>query len=246
MRSHLRSPDEMNWSNTTCAPLAKSPNCASQSVSAFGSRQRVAVLEAEHRLFREHRIDDFVARLRRREIVQAGYSGFRRLIVEHRVALREGAALEILAGQADRVAVEQEAPKASASAVAQSSPSPDLDHAWRRFSMKRLDRPVRVEILRHFGQLLADFLQRLHRNGGLAAALLICIVGGAQAGPCAIQPVGLVRLVVPGRPPIRSRDARASRPSSSRIQPSADQPFGDQLVAHRAAPSSCASGWYCT
>ena len=37
MRSHLRSPDEMNWSNTTCAPLAKSPNCASHSVSAFGS-----------------------------------------------------------------------------------------------------------------------------------------------------------------------------------------------------------------
>src|SRR2546429_349703 len=30
MRSHLRSPDEMNWSNSTCAPLAKSPNCASQ------------------------------------------------------------------------------------------------------------------------------------------------------------------------------------------------------------------------
>ena len=37
MRSHLRSPDEMNWSNTTCAPFAKSPNCASQQVSAFGS-----------------------------------------------------------------------------------------------------------------------------------------------------------------------------------------------------------------
>ena len=37
MRSHLRSPDEMNWSNTTCAPLAKSPNWASHIVSAFGS-----------------------------------------------------------------------------------------------------------------------------------------------------------------------------------------------------------------
>ena len=37
MRSHLRSPDEMNWSMTTCAPLAKSPNCASHKTSAFGS-----------------------------------------------------------------------------------------------------------------------------------------------------------------------------------------------------------------
>ena len=37
MRSHLRSPEEMNWSNTTWAPLAKSPNCASHKVSVFGS-----------------------------------------------------------------------------------------------------------------------------------------------------------------------------------------------------------------
>ncbi len=37
MRSHLRSPDAMNWSITTCAPLAKSPNCASHNTSALGS-----------------------------------------------------------------------------------------------------------------------------------------------------------------------------------------------------------------
>ena len=63
MRSHLRSPDEMNWSITTCAPLAKSPNCASHSISALGSDSDVAVLEAEHRLFREHRVDDLEAGL---------------------------------------------------------------------------------------------------------------------------------------------------------------------------------------
>ena len=37
MRSHLHSPELMNWSNMICAPLAKSPNCASQRVSALGS-----------------------------------------------------------------------------------------------------------------------------------------------------------------------------------------------------------------
>ena len=37
MRSHLRSPDEMNWSITTWAPLAKSPNWASHSTSVLGS-----------------------------------------------------------------------------------------------------------------------------------------------------------------------------------------------------------------
>ena len=58
MRSHLRSPEEMNWSKMTCAPLAKSPNCASHSTSAFGLGERIAIFEAEHGLFREHRIDD--------------------------------------------------------------------------------------------------------------------------------------------------------------------------------------------
>ena len=37
MRSHFASPDEMNWSIMIWAPLTKSPNCASQSTSAFGS-----------------------------------------------------------------------------------------------------------------------------------------------------------------------------------------------------------------
>ena len=63
MRSHLRSPDEMNWSNTTCAPLAKSPNCASHSVKRVRLGERIAVLEAEHGFLREHRVDDLVARL---------------------------------------------------------------------------------------------------------------------------------------------------------------------------------------
>ena len=37
MRSHLVSPEAMNWSMMTCAPLAKSPNCASHSTSVCGS-----------------------------------------------------------------------------------------------------------------------------------------------------------------------------------------------------------------
>ena len=137
MRSHLRSPDEMNWSNTTCAPLAKSPNCASQSVSAFGRGERIAIFETEHGLFRKHRIDDFVARLRRRKIGERDVALFGLLVVEHRVALREGAALPILAGEPDLVAVEQSAPKASASAIAQSMPSPVSIMSAPRFSMKR-------------------------------------------------------------------------------------------------------------
>ena len=33
---HLSSADAMNWSMMTCAPLAKSPNCASHRTSASG------------------------------------------------------------------------------------------------------------------------------------------------------------------------------------------------------------------
>ncbi len=56
-RPHLTSPTEMNWSITTWAPLTKSPNWASQMISVFGSALRVAVFEAQHRLFGQHRVD---------------------------------------------------------------------------------------------------------------------------------------------------------------------------------------------
>ena len=37
MRPHFTSPALMNWSITTCAPLTKSPNCASHTTSRVGS-----------------------------------------------------------------------------------------------------------------------------------------------------------------------------------------------------------------
>ncbi len=53
--AHFCSPEEMNWSITTCAPLAKSPNCASQIVrvrvvSAIG----ITVFKSQYRYFRQH------------------------------------------------------------------------------------------------------------------------------------------------------------------------------------------------
>ena len=61
MRSHLRSPDEMNWSITTWAPLEKSPNWASHKVrtsgcvreypySNFGELDEKTVLEVESKV----------------------------------------------------------------------------------------------------------------------------------------------------------------------------------------------------
>jgi hypothetical protein len=34
---HFDSPAAMNWSMTICAPLTKSPNCASQRTRAYGA-----------------------------------------------------------------------------------------------------------------------------------------------------------------------------------------------------------------
>ena len=113
--------------------------------------QRVAVLEAEHRLFREHRVDDLVAGLAFADVVERGVALLGLLVDQHRMALREGAALAVLAGQAHRVALDRAAmPKASASPVAQSMPSPGLDRLAAVVE-EALDGAVDVEAVGHRG-----------------------------------------------------------------------------------------------
>ena len=62
-------------------------------------------------------------------MVERGVPVARVLVVKHGMPLGEGAALAILAGQADRRAFVGQAPRASASAVAQSIPSPEVKEA---------------------------------------------------------------------------------------------------------------------
>ena len=65
-------------------------------------RGREAVLEAEHRLFRQHRIDDDEIALVLADVLQRDVRAFvpalALLVVQHRVPMREGAARGILAG----------------------------------------------------------------------------------------------------------------------------------------------------
>ena len=49
--------------------------------------ERVAVLEAEHGLLRQHRVDDLVARLLVGELVERRVAGLVLLVDQHRVAL---------------------------------------------------------------------------------------------------------------------------------------------------------------
>src|ERR1700731_2062848 len=191
MRSHLRSPDEMNWSNNTCAPLAKSPNWASQRVRP---RQRVAVLEAEYRLFREQRVDDFVMALIAAEMIERRIAALVFLVDQHRVALREGAALAVLSRQPDVVAFLQQRAERQRLAGRPIDPGAGLDRLAPVFQ-KPLHGAVNPETVRHFGDLSADIPEHRHLDAGDAATGVLFRIGRLESGPFAVEPVGLVGLV---------------------------------------------------
>jgi hypothetical protein len=60
----------MNWSNMICAPLAKVAELRLPQGQRVGFGQRIAVFEAQHRVFRQHRVDDLVLRLALADVVE--------------------------------------------------------------------------------------------------------------------------------------------------------------------------------
>ena len=73
-----------------------------------GLGEAVAIFEAEHGFFGEHRIDDLEVALLFAEMLERRVFVLVLLIHQHRVALGEGAALGVLAGQAHREALDQQ------------------------------------------------------------------------------------------------------------------------------------------
>ncbi len=69
---------------------------------AVGIGQRVAVLEPEHAFLRQRAVDHLEGRLAIGQMLERDVALLGLLVVEHGVALREGAAADILAAQADR------------------------------------------------------------------------------------------------------------------------------------------------
>ena len=78
---------------------------------------------------------------------------------------------------------------------------------------------VNLEGLGHLGELEADVLELLDRNAGLALARILVILGRLQAGPAAVEPVGLVGLVAFGHGEVVIQASCGNRPSSRRIRP---------------------------
>ncbi|MDU6962323.1 MAG: hypothetical protein E6364_08120, partial [Staphylococcus sp.] len=54
---------------------------------------------------------------------------------------------------------------------------------------------MQAEAVRHLGDLAADLLETVDLDAGDAAARLFFLVGGLQACPFAVEPVGLVRAI---------------------------------------------------
>ena len=88
-------------------------------------------------------------------------------------------------------------------------------------------------------------LQRLDRDAGIAAARIVDVVGDLEAGPAAVEPVGLVRLVA-GAGLVLGVEPRA--PVGLHLLDFAlgDDAFGDQLLGVDLERRSDARGSSCT
>ena len=73
-----------------------------------GFGQRIAIFKAQHRIFRQHRVDHFVVRLSRTDVIKRIVPFFGFLVDKARVTLAECPACCVLTGQAHRIAFGQQ------------------------------------------------------------------------------------------------------------------------------------------
>ena len=202
---------------------------------------RIAVFEAEHGLFREHRVQHLVARLRVAQMIERRVARLGALIEQHRMALREGAALGILSGQPHRMAVQQQRAEGQRLAGRPVDAFAGLDRLAPVFEEAR-DGAMDLEIVRHAGDLLADLLQLGDIDAGDAAARIVAFGAGLHAGPAAVEPVGLVRLVALAGFQLGFEARGASRRFIFSTSPSVTTPLGDQLLGIDVERRTDASG----
>src|ERR1700674_2595916 len=116
------------------------------------------------------------------------------LVDQHRMALRERAALGILAGQPHRMTFAQERAEGECLAGRPVDAVALLDRLGARVE-KALDRAVDMETRRHRADPLADLLELLDRKAGIAAARIVGELRDLETGPASVEPVGLVGFV---------------------------------------------------
>src|SRR5215218_7880703 len=128
------------------------------------------------------------------EMVERRIAALVFLVDQHRMALRKRAALGVLSRQPDVAAFLQQ--RAERQRLA--GRPVDADAIVDRFGavfQKALDGAVNPKTVRYLGDLAPDILEDVDVDAGDAAPRLLFLIGGLEARPFAIEPVGLVGLV---------------------------------------------------
>src|SRR5581483_6652907 len=127
------------------------------------------IFEAEHGLFRQQRVDDLVMALLTAEMIERRVAALVLLVDQHRMALREGAALRVLAGKSDVMAFLQQRTERQRLAGRPIDAGARVDRLGAVFE-EALNRAMDAEAVRHLGDLAADLLQLRSVDAGDAAA----------------------------------------------------------------------------
>ena len=129
-----------------------------------------------------------------RHVVERHVLGLGRLVDQHRMALREGAAAGILAAQPHRRALGQQRAPGQRLAGRPVDILAGLDGLALLLEQAR-NLAIEVEVLGRLGNGAADRQELVELDGGGALAVLLAR-RDREAGPAALQPVGLVGLVL--------------------------------------------------
>src|SRR4029079_10263774 len=137
---------------------------------------------------------DFVMALVGAQMVEGRVAALVLLVDQYRMTLRKRAALGVLPRQADVMAFLQQRAERQRLAGRPVDADAVVDRFGAVFEVA-LDGAVNAETVRHLGDLAPDILQDSGIDAGDAAAGILFLIGGFEAGPFAVEPVGLVRLV---------------------------------------------------
>ncbi|KAI3492962.1 hypothetical protein L1887_42337 [Cichorium endivia] len=163
----------------------------------LGRDEREAELEAHAAELGERRVADHKRRLALADVLERGIGALVLLVVEHRVPLGEGAALDILAGETDVVALERERTKGERLTGAHVDVLA-LVHGLETRLEDTAEVAVDGEVLRVAGDGLADVLERFLLDTGVLVVedLLAELLGRGEALPGAREPLALLGAVV--------------------------------------------------
>src|SRR6516225_12154003 len=128
------------------------------------------------------------------QMIERGVPALVFLIDQHRMALRERAALGVLPREPHVAALLQQRAERQRLAGRPVYAKTAVDRLGPVVE-EPLDGAVNPETVRHPGDLAADFFEDRDVDAGNAPTGIFFLVGNLETGPFAVQPVGLVGLV---------------------------------------------------